>query len=217
MSRGILIGEKHTFNDWGLILTRVEIGYPAPKTNYIDIPHGDGSIDLTEAITGDVKYNNREGTFEFDLIDNPQIRTTLLNEIGEYLHGKKFDIKLPDEPTIVYRSRLAINNVRTSYYLNKVVIDVVSDPYKYKDEETVYTVPMTGSAVTVNLENSRKRVIPKITVSESTVVVYKEYTATINAGTHQLTWLILEKGDNEVSFTSTSGTEVVVTYREGLI
>ena len=134
MSRGILIGDKHTFNDWGLILTSADIGYPMPKTEYIDIPHGDGSIDLTEALTGEVKYSNREGTFEFDLIANPNERVNIMNEIASYLHGKVHTIVLPDEPDFIYIGRLSINQLKTSYMLNKLVINVISNPYKLKPE-----------------------------------------------------------------------------------
>ena len=38
---------------------------PEPKTYTIDIPGGDGVIDLTESLSGDVVYNNRHQEFTF--------------------------------------------------------------------------------------------------------------------------------------------------------
>ena len=135
MSRAIRIGKKDTHFDWELILTKNEIGYPEPKTHYIDIPHGDGALDLSEALTGRINYADRVGSFEFDLIDTVENRQELIQEITEYLHGKKHNFVLPDEPQWVYKSRLSINTVKTGYYLNKVVLDVVSEPYKLKHND----------------------------------------------------------------------------------
>lgn len=147
--RGILIGTKNTYDDWGLILTKQDIGYPAPKTTYINIPHGNGSLDLTEAMGG-VKYSDRTGTLEFDLIAPPSERQSLLTNIANYVHGKKHTIVLPDDPHFVYHSRLAINNVQTSYMLNKLVINVVSDPYRVKPTATVKELYLVENLIPEN-------------------------------------------------------------------
>ena len=48
MVYGVLFGDKHSHRDWQLLLnSRPEISSPVPKTNYIDIPGGDGILDLT--------------------------------------------------------------------------------------------------------------------------------------------------------------------------
>ena len=62
---GIKIGEKHTYDDWGLVCTRIEISDPEQKTYFVEIPGRDGVIDLSEALVGDVKYGNREIRMEF--------------------------------------------------------------------------------------------------------------------------------------------------------
>ena len=47
MVYGITFGEKHSFNDWRLLLSeRPNISPPEVKTDYIDIPGGDGSLDF---------------------------------------------------------------------------------------------------------------------------------------------------------------------------
>ena len=42
---GIKIDDKHTERDWGLRMISMVIPMPEPKTNYIDIPGADGSLD----------------------------------------------------------------------------------------------------------------------------------------------------------------------------
>ena len=65
--KGIKFGDYHSYDDFSLILTSKTIGTPTPKTEIIDIPGGDGVLDLTEFF-GEVKYNNRQLSFEFSTI-----------------------------------------------------------------------------------------------------------------------------------------------------
>ena len=44
----ILIDNKSTFDDFQMIMTSYSIPPPAPKIKLIDLPIGDGSIDLTK-------------------------------------------------------------------------------------------------------------------------------------------------------------------------
>lgn len=217
MSRNIEIGDKKTFDDWGLILTSQDIGMPAPKTNYVDIPHGDGAIDLTQALTGEIKYSNRNGSFTFDLLELPENRQVLINEIINHIHGRVFDLILPDEPQYAYTSRLSINSIKTSMILNKLVVDVVSEPYKHKLQDTVYTIIVNATEQTKVVYNERKRVIPKITTDKEITIKFKTQTFTVNAGTHQLLGVELEHGDNELKISGTVGAKVEIRYREGLL
>ena len=53
---GVTIGEKHTLKDWNLGWTAITLGFPEPKTYELDIQGADGTLDITEAVTGgDVK------------------------------------------------------------------------------------------------------------------------------------------------------------------
>ena len=56
---------KHSFRDFGLVLTSQEIGLPAPKTYIVEIEGRNGSLDLSESF-GEIKYENRELKFTFD-------------------------------------------------------------------------------------------------------------------------------------------------------
>lgn len=217
MSRNIEIGDKKTFDDWGLILTSFDMGVPSPKTNYVDIPYGDGSIDLTQALTGQTNYSNRTGSFTFDLLELPQDRQSLINEITNYLHGRVFDLILPDEPQYVYRARLSVSSIKTSMILNKLVVDVVSEPYKLKLEDTVRNVVVTDVVQTITCSNERMRVVPKITTDEEITIVFKYQTITVNAGAHNLSGIVFTEGDNELKISGTVGAKVEIRYREGLL
>lgn len=56
------IGGKHTFRDWSLVPTEIPSFAPAmPDMRYQDVPGASGSLDSTDALTGSVAYQNREG------------------------------------------------------------------------------------------------------------------------------------------------------------
>ena len=85
---GVTIGEKHSFNDWGIILSSKVISPPEPQLNKVDVPMRDGSIDLTESLTDDIKFKDRTITLNFTVTDKATW-TAKVSEIQNYLHGKQ--------------------------------------------------------------------------------------------------------------------------------
>ena len=66
---GVTIGEKHSYNDWGLILSSKIISPPKPKLNQISVPVRDGTIDLTETLTEDIKFEDRMISLTFSVVE----------------------------------------------------------------------------------------------------------------------------------------------------
>ena len=100
MEAGVTFADSiHTWRDWGLKLVSVHIPMPEPKTQLVDIPGGDGSIDLTE-IGGRPAYNDRDGIeLAFDLMDESYSEWLLrYSEFAREIHGKKVKMVLDDEP-----------------------------------------------------------------------------------------------------------------------
>ncbi|MCR2365447.1 hypothetical protein NSR35_26285, partial [Salmonella enterica] len=57
----IIIKGKKTYDDLGLLLAPdSSIGEAKVKTYLVDIPNGNGTLDLSEAITGEVSFEDRE-------------------------------------------------------------------------------------------------------------------------------------------------------------
>ena len=88
--------------------TRPYVAEPPAKTNYIDVPGANGSLDYTEALTDTVLYGNRTGQWDFIVdegyLDNDesvsygQRALKFQQEIVKFFHGKKFPrIILADE------------------------------------------------------------------------------------------------------------------------
>ena len=134
MYHSITIGEKNTYDDWHLVASERPVVVPAaPKMRYIDIPGANGSIDLTDALAGRASLSNREGSFEFYVLnDYPGYDwAALYGEIAQYLHGRKFKMTLEDDPNYYYEGRFAINAWKSQPDWSRLTIDYNLDPHKY--------------------------------------------------------------------------------------
>lgn len=135
----ITIGEKNTWDDWHLVpSSRPLVVPPAPKTSYADVVAGDGSIDLTTALTSKITYANRSGSWEFIVINPGQIPvsgyfhdwTELYSAIMAYLHGKSFEIVLDDDPNWYYTGRVFVSSWSSDEGNSKITIGYNLEPYK---------------------------------------------------------------------------------------
>jgi hypothetical protein len=151
---------------------------PSVKTKYVDIPGGDGSIDLTDSLTGRPAYNNREGSLEFlilnDYVDWDDEYHTLL----KWFHGRKFKLGLEDEmpnaTTIPwYYGRLAVNGYTPGSSANsswsKVKLDYKLEPYRQRFVEMQHFTATGENTLTTTMN------VPDI--SDSSGLVASRFTA----------------------------------------
>lgn len=139
MYHSITFGEKNTWNDWHLVpSSRPVFNPPSVKTKTLDIPGGDGVIDLTESLTGYPVYNNREGSIEFIVLnDYCQLVTTheewyeIYSNIMDYLHGQSMKAILEDDKQYYYIGRFTVNSWKSDKDYSKIVIDYSVEPYKW--------------------------------------------------------------------------------------
>lgn len=123
----------NTWKDWHLIpATRPLFNSPKVKTNYIDLPGANGSIDATQVLSSYIYYQNREGSNEFYVANGFGDWASRFSEIMNYVHGRKVKVILGDDPGFYYRGRLAVNQWKSEKDFSKIVIDYSLDPYKYE-------------------------------------------------------------------------------------
>ena len=213
--KGIYFGTIHSFYDLNLVLLAdgVDIPPPKPKTNYVDIPGGNGSIDLTEA-HGKVNYNDRECKFTFAV--HPSDRMTFEEkkaQVAGLLNGKQCDIVLDKDQEYYYSGRCAVDDWQQDRNYKKIVISARVAPYKYKINETVVSFTLSATAQTVTLHNGSKPVVPTINCTGNATIVFNNVTLKTNGGTTKILDMCLSNGDNQVTI-SGNGT-ITFTYREG--
>lgn len=209
MNNGVKFGEKHSIDDWDLLMTSKTIEDAEPKIIEVDIPGSNGKLDLSEW-TGEVLYNNRTLTFNFDIFDSPSNWWTLKEEITKYVHGKKLKIVLDQDNKYYYFGRCKVTDFSNETTVAHLIIECDCEPFKYKKDVTTKSINGTG---TLNLSNGRKRVMPTITSNESMQFTFENKTFAVN-GTLQSPDIILKEGNNIIEVISGTGT-LTVTYQEG--
>lgn len=213
-ANGVTFGQYHSWRDFNLILKPKELGSPAVKVQKIEIDGADSDIDYTEFF-GEPKYENVTHTFDFSTIVPHTEFVPLFSLIKNALHGKKVRIILDDDPAFYYFGRCSVSNFVTKKGYGEVSIECDCEPYKYRINNTVVTVTVTDSE-TVILKNSRKRAVPKITVStESSISIENQSGNTwfLDSGTYTLPELELVEGNNLLTLTG-AGT-VSFEWQEG--
>lgn len=212
--KGIMFGNIHSWRDFQLILAAKTIGTPSPKTETIDIPGGDGVLDLTEFF-GEAKYGNRKLSFEFSSVVIPSDFMSLFSMVQGALHGKKLPIILDDDPGWQYIGRISLSEWKADRNIGKLTIDCDCEPYKYQISPTVVTKVISGTQ-TITLENSRKRVVPEVKVTSDSglsITFGSGYLWNLASGSYLLPELELVEGDNTVTVSGT-GT-ITFTYTQG--
>lgn len=208
--KGIRFDDIHSYTDLNLVLSEVKIPPATVKTTFVDIPGGDGSVDLTEAL-GEVKYKDRACTFTFTVFPYDDFEEKK-QQVSNLLNGKRCKIIVDKDPNYYWIGRCAINSYASDKNLHKIVVGATVAPYKLKHNQTSVVVP-SGTNVTRTLQNGRKRAVPTITCTAQAKVVFGNITTNLNAGTHKMLDIELVEGANQVTVTSTKS--VTFTYQEG--
>lgn len=122
----------NTWNDWHLIPTKRPVFVPpSKKLTLIDIPGGNGVIDLSEALTGYPVYNNREGTFEFYMANDYGDWAARRAEIATYFHyHPTVYCFLEDDMGYYYEGTMYVSEWPSEANWGRIVFTYNVKPYK---------------------------------------------------------------------------------------
>lgn len=132
MYHSVTFGDKNTWSDWRLVpSSRPLFNPPAPKVKTLDIPGGNGVIDLSQALTGYPVYQNRTGSIEFIVMNDFRPWHEAYSDIMDYLHGQSMRAILEDDPDYFYEGRFSVNAWKSEKDWSRIVIDYDVGPYKW--------------------------------------------------------------------------------------
>ena len=177
---------RHSYLDFGAILTEQNIGLLSPKTYSVSIEGMDGNLDLSECF-GEMKYENRTIKFTFESIDKITDWQAKMIKISSFLHGQKMKICSWSDPDFYYIGRCRIDEYNSNQRLGKIVISCDCEPFKYKQNITTFNLVEGSNTV----DNSRMTVYADL-INESEITINNK---TYNAGTH-LRAIKLISGEN---------------------
>lgn len=204
--KGAVFGDKRT-EDYGAIMNYARITPPAVKENYVDIPGGDSSLDLTETVGG-IVYNDGMIDFKFTLFDFSK-KEMMKND----LHGKRLKIILEREPEFYYDGRLSCNADEWFGGLYELLMNARVKPYKYEVRETLHVDKADGTDKEIKLINTKMPVMPRITVDGTVQAIYDGNIYTMKTGIYQIPEITLYEGLNRIGI-SGKGT-IRFEYRKG--
>lgn len=128
---GLTIGDKHTYRDFGLIMTSFYIPLPETKKSLIEVPYASGNLDFTE-VTGEPTYQDREGLkFDFAIHDRSWNLETIKTKLTMHLHGRKLKL-IPDNDTgYYYMARLQVDSEKKYKSYGILTLTGSAEPFKY--------------------------------------------------------------------------------------
>ena len=193
----VIIGGEDVYSRWGLVLSgESDLGTAEPKTYTVDIPGGNGAIDLTSALTGDVSYNTREMSLVLigaETDDVQELRTKLCNRI----HGQRLDFAFDFDTGYTYHGRFSVSGFEPMGDGVKITLTVTADPYKSKGTQA-FKLNATGGKL-YRFESGRRKVHPVIECDQVCffTLLPDGDEITVPAGTYRLNDVLFEQGMNE--------------------
>lgn len=230
ISNGVTINGKHSYDDYGLILTSKTISAPEAQIKKVDVPGRNGQIDFSEVLTGDVRYNNRTISMTFHTNKKPLEWADFISELRNEIQEIKTRIIFDDDLAFYWYGRV---NIEFSNSGNQGTVNMTADvdPYKYNittsednwlwdpfDFETgvinnYKDIEVTGT-YSVDLECSGKVQTPIIIVSaQMTATLDNTTTVTLNPGQNVVYDFVLDKGNHTMEFVGTGTVSII--YRGG--
>lgn len=220
-----------SYDDWGLMLEKIEISFPEPKENKVSIPGMDGTLDLSE-ILSPMAYEERIVCFNFSMAGRQEDFRTRSSLIADRIHGRKVKIIVGTDPGYYYLGRMRLESSMDDDVVENLTISGSVEPYKYEVNDgsedwewdtfdlengvirEYKDLLIIGNRV-ITVIGRRKRVIPSVTCSARMALFYNGTTINLPAGTTKLYELQIGEGEHDLTFVG-NGT-VTISYRGGIL
>ncbi len=214
---GATINGEHTLRDWKMAINNSDIlSAPEPNTVYLEVPGRNGRLDLSEALTGDVTYQNR--TIKLQLGGSVGIQEWYERclHVFNTFHGRAVQVIFDDDPTHYFKGRATVTEPQRVRNGGQFVFTVDAEPFRYELQEyiTQWTVS-TGTTIVGKLPNTRMPTSPTVTVPNDCELIVGDVTYALLAGENTVSALILTEGETE--FTVNGASDVVFSYQRGCL
>ncbi len=138
MIQSITFGDKNTWDDWYLLpVSRPVFSPPEVKTKYIEVPGGNGRLDLSETLTKYPVYDNRKGSFTFRVMNGYGEWADRYSEIMGYLHGQAMRAVLEDDRAWFYQGRFSVDGWNSGDTWSEIVIGYDVNPFKWNRNSSI--------------------------------------------------------------------------------
>jgi hypothetical protein len=218
VKRTIVFGGYNTAaNGW--TLAGWQLAPAKQKTNFVERTGGDGSWDLSTALTdGQPRYYDRTLTVNLEHSGGDRLnREAIIRQMVNQLDGQRVNIELPDDPFHYITGRLHVAREYNDPAHAAVTVTAVCSPWKHNTLETTITLTAATAEKTAQLvNNGRLAVVPTLTVTGSSVLIkFGNISKALGAGTHQMPDLLLTSGTHTLTYSGTG--MLAIKYREAVL
>ena len=204
------IGDKKSLDDFGLYTERHwKLERPAVKRVYVSVPSRDGDLDMTDALAGEPRYNDRLLTFPLysDLGYNDFL--DLHSRVKNYCHGQRMKVVLPHFSDRYLMGRISVENYAWDGF-GTIYFEVICEPWLYSMEATTVHIELTEALVqtlqnginffptyeSVLTNNGQRTVMPLITNDYPITFSYDNVTHKLSEGSRQFTDFKIKGGES---------------------
>lgn len=206
--------DGNSLQEDGWYLKWRKLAAPAPKLDMDSIPGKDGSIDQTEAL-GDVFYEDRSLYLDMVYAGEGSEWASAYTDLLDAVHGQNCSVQFTDDPMWYYQGRLVAGEYDKK--TRTLTMSGTMFPYKLYIFEDVYEESVSGlteqTAKEIELEGSRMRVTPKVSVTGSITLKWGSNTKTLSTGTYYVRGLKVGKDGVTIKVWGTGS--VSISYRKG--
>lgn len=216
--RTLKIGEYDTA-EHGWTLTSYAVSDPEQKTHYIEKTAGDGSWDLSTAVTDGIpRYKDRAFTAVLECsVGNRTERAALISRLFNLLDGFEWPIVTPDHAGHYLTGRVHVALNYNDLAHASVTVTAVCEPWFYKAQETAFSLAVDQEERRVVLPNDgRKVLVPLLTVTGTALLKYGTSSVQLtDAGSYEWPTLLLTPGDHTLTYSGDG--QLVIKYREAVL
>lgn len=220
IKRGLKLGDYDTAaNGWTLCAWA--LGSAPQKTNYVEKTGGDGSWDLSTALTdGLLRYGDRDFSATLECSEGDRLhREAIIAELVNTLDGARVRLELPDDKEHYLVGRLSISKSYNDMAHCSVAISATCEPWKYRKSDTVVRLTAATEQKKAELVNhGRRAVVPTITVSgpgASVLLSYGSKSISSTAATFKWAELLLTPGIHDLTYSGAGSIEI--RYQEAVL
>lgn len=222
----------NAYSEWGFFLVTKTIEPPKPKVYKVEIPGGNGDLDITESVFGGIAYNDRKITMKFRAIGPQLLWTALKTNILAAIHGRRMQMIFDDELSYYYEGRVEVTDFHYNFDVAEMTVEADCNPFKFEisntgknwlwdpfdfvlGEITDDTISVSGTK-TVTLAIKSMPVCPEFRSTAALTLTYNKMTKTIPANKNIKFYdIYLTEGSHKLTFKGNATLKII--YNNGVL
>ena len=210
----ITINGVDFYRHFHAVLEDYDIESPEPKIVKVSIPGRNGDLDMSEALTGTISYNNRQITVRLGLVGRLEERLEREQKILQLIAGNRVRLSFSHLEGC-FKGRCWVKEIHLDNDSHTtIVFSFDCEPYRYELENHEISLELSGENEEVQCKNLQMPTQPIIITTNKTTIQFQKQSITVQAGEHLLPFLFTS-GENIIKI-SGSGM-VTIQYQRGVL